>query len=226
LDNQEAHKARDRAIDREQWRRSWIMRFVERQRVARRWTAFVDLADWCAQSATRASVAEEDEARKLAYRRLADSVLTGEFEWKGVSQILYLVPDVFDDGGTPRFRLTGETFGSAAASGTTVDLLRFCWLRREMARQWLVAHGYPLPSEFETRSPTASPARRKDARPRPLRETKILAVQRYIADTYPGEIPAGVTDKEIARAMKTKTSDRTVRRARRSAPEPQKRQPR
>jgi hypothetical protein len=56
--------------------------------------------------------------------------------------------------------------------------------------------------------------------PRPPRETKRNAVQRYIAHIYPEGIPAGVTNKEIARA--TKVSPRTVQRALHSAPQPQK----
>jgi hypothetical protein len=124
------------------------MRFGKRQRVSRRWIALVDLADWCAQSTARASAAEEDEARELAYRRLAESVLIGEFERESKSEILYLVPDVFSDGGTPRFRVTREKFGFAA-SGTAPDLLRCRWLRRKMARQWIETHGYDWPSHFE-----------------------------------------------------------------------------
>jgi hypothetical protein len=131
------------------------MRFVERQRVARQWIALVDLADWCARSTARASVAGEDEARKLAYRLLAESALLGEFEQEGKSKILYLVPDVFDDGGTPRFRMTREKFGFAAL-GTATDLLRCCWLQREMARQWIETHGFHWPSHFEER-PGLSP---------------------------------------------------------------------
>jgi hypothetical protein len=144
-----AHKARDGAIDREQWRRSWIMRFVERQRVARRWIALVDLVDWCAQSTARASVAEENEARVLAYQRLTESILMGEFEREGTSKILYLVPDVFDDDGTPRLRLTREKFDFAVSIGSAPDLLRRCWLLREMARRWIETHGYHWPPHFE-----------------------------------------------------------------------------
>jgi hypothetical protein len=124
------------------------MRFVERQRLGRRWIALVDLADWCAQSTTRASVAEEDDARELAYRRLVESVLIGEFERDGTSKILCLAPDVFADGTSPRFRLTREQFGFGA-SGNAPDLLRGCWLRAEMARQWIETHGYHWPVHFE-----------------------------------------------------------------------------
>jgi hypothetical protein len=52
----------------------------------------------------------------------------------------------------------------------------------------------------------------KKRRTGPKRETKIAAVQRYIASNYPTGIPAGVTDKAIARD--TGVSERTVRRVR------------
>ena len=55
------------------------------------------MADWCAQSTARASAAEEDEARELAYRRLAESVLINEFGREGKSEIVYLVPDEFSN---------------------------------------------------------------------------------------------------------------------------------
>src|SRR5579863_8794916 len=68
---------------REKWRRQWIAKFAERQRIARRWVAVVDLIDWCAHSTTTASVEEEAKARDVAYRRLTDSAQKGEFERKG-----------------------------------------------------------------------------------------------------------------------------------------------
>jgi hypothetical protein len=52
--------------------------------------------------------------------------------------------------------------------------------------------------------------------PIPPRETKLGAVQTYIARTYTQGLPAGVTDKVIAKA--TGVSERTVRRARKSGP--------
>ena len=44
------------------------------------------------------------------------------------------------------------------------------------------------------------------------KQTRKEQVRTYIADHYPRGIPAGVTDKDIARA--TGASERTVRRAR------------
>lgn len=70
---------RTRKWQRERWRRDWIARFAEWQRVARRWIAFVDLVDWGAHSTTAASANAEAQARDLLYRRLSESLLRGAF---------------------------------------------------------------------------------------------------------------------------------------------------
>src|SRR5438132_1495299 len=89
---------------REKWRRQWIARFAERQHIARRWIALVDLVDWCAQSTTTASRDEEAKAREVAYQRLTGSVRKGELERDGRSKILYLDTLVTSDGWSPRCR--------------------------------------------------------------------------------------------------------------------------
>jgi hypothetical protein len=150
-----AREARDRAIDHEQRRRNRIMRFAERQFIARRWIAFVNITDWCAQSTTAAGVDEEKKAKDLAYRRLADSILNGELEKGGRSKILYLDPTVMDDGALSQWWLTREQFEVAfevaamppAPSGPFA-VLNCCWVPRELARNWLESHGYPWPSHF------------------------------------------------------------------------------
>lgn len=75
---------------REDWRRKWIDNFRERQRTARRWIEFVEIAKWCAQLTTGRNVEGEQEAFALAYQRLANSVLEREFEVGGLSKLLYL----------------------------------------------------------------------------------------------------------------------------------------
>ena len=60
--------------------------------------------------------------------------------------------------------------------------------------------------------PKGKPGGARSTSPQRLRLTKAAAVKAFIAKTYPNGIPAGVTDKEIARD--TKTSERTVRRVR------------
>jgi hypothetical protein len=120
------------------------MRFVEQQLVARRWIGFVDLTDWCAQSQQPPASTRRKRAKDLTYRRLADSILNGEFEKKGWSKILYLDPSVTDDGASPRWRLTREQF-KIAFDATTMPpapslpfaVLNCCWLPCKRARDWL-----------------------------------------------------------------------------------------
>lgn len=141
---------------RRKWRRQWVARFAKRQRHARRWIAFVDLVDWCAQSTTTASLDAEAKAREVAYQRLTDSMRRGEFEHDGRSRILYLDTLVISGGWSPRCRLTREQFEIALDGAATppnpslpFTVLNCCWLPRELARQWLESHGYHWSPRFE-----------------------------------------------------------------------------
>jgi hypothetical protein len=149
---------------REKWRREWIAKFTERQRIARRWIAFIDLVDWCGESTTAAGLKEEAGARKVAYQRLADSAQEGEFERDGRSKILYLDALVTGDGASPRCRLTREQFKIALdvaamppAPSLPLEVLNCCWLPRALVRHWLQSHGYrPAPHlEPAAKKPTA-----------------------------------------------------------------------
>jgi hypothetical protein len=129
-------------------RREWIDKFRQRQHVARGWIEFVEIAKWCARSTTGTSADDEQRALELAYQRLTDSVLQGEFEASGQSKILYLDPMVTGDGMTPRWRLSREQFEIAAKIVTPslpILVLARCWLRRERAAAWLELYGYRLP---------------------------------------------------------------------------------
>jgi hypothetical protein len=141
---------------RRKWRRQWIAKFAVRQRTVRRWIAVTDLADWCAQSTTTASIDAEARARELAYRRLTESVQRGEFEREGRSKVLYLDTLVTSDGASPRCRLTREQFEVAYAAAATppapslpITVLNCCWLPSDMARRWLDSHGYRWAPHFE-----------------------------------------------------------------------------
>jgi hypothetical protein len=141
---------------RRKWRSECIARFAERQRIARRWIALIDLVDWCAQSTTAASDDEEARAREVAYRRLTESVRHGEFERDGRSKLLYLDALVTADGASPRCRLTREQFEIAfdvaampPAPSLPLTVLNCCWLPSDMARRWLESHGYRWAPHFE-----------------------------------------------------------------------------
>jgi hypothetical protein len=141
---------------RRKWRSEWIARFAERQRIARRWIALINLVDWCAQSTTAASDDKEAKARVVAYRRLVESMRRGEFERDGRSKLLYLDTLVTADGASPRCRLTREQFEIAfdvaampPAPSLPLTVLNCCWLPSDVARRWLESHGYRWAPHFE-----------------------------------------------------------------------------
>lgn len=126
---------------REARRRAWIKRFVEQQRRLRQWISFPDLADWCTQSTTTASIAEQAKARDLALELLADSILKGEFEHEGRSKILFLHSRVTGLGAIP-CRLERKAFerqfryaaAMTPAATLPLEMLARCWLPRGLAR--------------------------------------------------------------------------------------------
>lgn len=140
---------------RRKWYRDRIAKFAERERTAREWIALIELVDWCAQSTT-ASLDAESQAREVAYHRIADSLRRGEFEHGSRSKVLYLDANMIGGGWSPRFRLTREQFeiafeGLAAPWGASppIEVLNYCWLRRDLAWRWLELHGYRWPPHFE-----------------------------------------------------------------------------
>ena len=144
-------------------RRKWIAKFAERQRATRRWLSIPEIVEWCSQSTTAASIEEEEKARELAYRRISDSILKGDFEIGGKSKILYLDSFVSGDGKSPRCRLTREQFKIAwdavaipPASSLPFPVLNRCWLPRQLARSWMEAHGYRWGPHFDPSSETRS----------------------------------------------------------------------
>jgi hypothetical protein len=147
-----------------------IARVAQRQRAARQLIPLCEIADWCARSATGASAAAEEQARALAYERLDKSARDGEFERGGraipQSEIRYLDPEMFRlapgvprlDPGMLRLRIGREQLDHVESIR---ELAAYCWLPREVARQWLAAHGYPWPAHFDPvaqTSPTVGPA--------------------------------------------------------------------
>lgn len=145
---------------RRRWRREWIAKFAERQRIARRSVAVVDLIDWCAHSTTSASIEAEVQARELAYRRLTESMQRGEVERDGRSKLLYLDMLVTSDGAAPRCRLTRAEFEIAIAAAALppapslpITVLNCCWLTADLAGQWLEAHGYGLLPYLKPKAP-------------------------------------------------------------------------
>src|SRR6266851_2975022 len=150
---------------RERWRRKWIDRFFKRQQQARRWISFIEIADMCARAASPVSIAAEEAARALAYRRLVESIWRGEFERNGRSRVLLLLPDPVVS--VPHHRLANDylrmmidAYGVTdftSASRLVKELLWFCWLPRESCRRWFKRHGLAWPDAFDAHEQTLNP---------------------------------------------------------------------
>jgi len=163
-----------------------------------------EIAEWCARCATGANAPAEEQARKLAYERLSRSMHNGDFD----GQILYHHPRH----GTAR--LTRDSY---VLNGDIRGIAAFCWMPRDLARRWLEAHSYPWPAHFDIGA--EEPEQQGLAKTKDFAKTKkIDALADFIERKYPSGIPAGVTDKMIARDFDDdsgiKASETTVRRAR------------
>ncbi len=161
-------RARGERTIRERSRQKWIDRFAAKQQEVRRWISFVEIADVCARAASPVSIAAEEEARALAYRRLVESMARGEFERNGRSWVLLLFPNLVAS--VPPHRLTREYFRAMVDaygvadftndSGLVRDNLWFCWLSFDLCREWFARHLLEWPDEFTPKDQTL------DARPR------------------------------------------------------------
>jgi len=108
------------------------------------------------------SIAEEDEARALAYRRLVESMSRGEFEKNGRSWVLLLFP--YLDASVPPHRLTPEHFRAMVEAYEVTDFtsdsslvrehLWFCWLPSELCREWFARHLLAWPGAFNPQDQT------------------------------------------------------------------------
>jgi hypothetical protein len=155
-------RARGNRSIRERWRQKWIDRFAAKQQQVRRWISFVEIADVCARVASPVGIAEEDEARALAYRRLVESMSRGEFEKNGRSWVLLLFPNL--DASVPPHRLTPEYFRAMVEAYGVTDFtsdsrvvrehLWFCWLPSELCREWFARHLLAWPGAFNPQDQT------------------------------------------------------------------------
>lgn len=157
-------RARDKRNIRERWRREWIDRFAAKQQQVRRWISFVEIADVCARAASPVSIAEEGEARALAYRRLVESMARGEFERNGRSRVLLILPKLVAS--VPPHRLTHEYFRAmveaygvadfTSDSGLVTEDLWFCWLPFDLCLDWFERHHLAWPDAFNPHHQTLS----------------------------------------------------------------------
>ena len=155
-------QARVKRNIRERWRQKWIERFAAKHHQVRRWISLVEIADACARAASPVSIAEEGEARALAYRRLVESMTRGEFEKNGRSWVLLLFP--YLDASVPPHRLTPEHFRAIVEAYGVTDFtsdsrlvrehLWFCWLPSELCREWFSRHLLAWPGAFNPQDQT------------------------------------------------------------------------
>jgi hypothetical protein len=138
-------RERDRRV--RQWRAARIDRFTERQRQARQWINFAEIAEWCSKEDQ--SVVSNKEKWAAAFETLACDLLSGEFEEKGRSRVLYLHP------ATSKARMTREWLKDAIEHNYDGDAgrsayLAHCWIHRAMFDRWLAKHRLPpAPPRFQ-----------------------------------------------------------------------------
>ena len=124
-----------------------IKRFTERQREEREWINFAEIAEWCSKEDQ--SIVPNTEKSAAAFDTLASDLLSGEFEEKSRSRVLYLHP------ATARARMTREWLKDAIDHNYDGDYgrsayLAHCWIERGMFNRWLAKHRLPQsPARFQ-----------------------------------------------------------------------------
>jgi hypothetical protein len=186
----------------EQWRKARFERFADRQRQVRAWINFADIADYCARE--DGSIAPDETKRALAFDTLAQSLLNGEFDQNGRSQVLFF------NHCTKKARLTREDLrdivaGDYDGARGLLAYLPHCWARRETIERWLENHRLPVPSWL---APAPSHTRAPS-----LAERTAIELSKMFPDGKPA-----MKGKEIANALKARDefgeiSARTLQRA-------------
>jgi hypothetical protein len=117
---------------------------VARQRIAREWINFAEIADWCAREP--GSIVPDETRRAATYSRLRTSIMSGEFQQGDRARTLFLSPD------TSMAKLTAERlkvimrlFDDAVIVSA---YLPYCWVPRELCRQWFKRQRLAWPDHF------------------------------------------------------------------------------
>lgn len=141
------------SITPDQRRERRILRFRECQKRRRRWLGFWDIADWiaCDRGATDR---RDEQLRAQGYSDLFDAVLTGHFDQRGRSCVLYLSPD------SEKLRLIAERLREMRdiyAGTTTIneEVLSRCWVPRSLAQRWFERRGIAWPARFDPSTDSA-----------------------------------------------------------------------
>jgi hypothetical protein len=136
-----------RAKQAQQWRSARMERFAQTQLRRREWLNFEEIAELCSE--LDGSGVPNEAARENAYRNFERDLLSGDFEEKGRSRVLYLHPC------TVRTRMTREWLGDAI--GYNYDghrgrsqFLPWCWVPRGLYERWAAKHYLPsAPPRFQ-----------------------------------------------------------------------------
>jgi hypothetical protein len=225
--NQSGPRLKGRSSDdgRSQMLERRIERWMERMRRSREWISFADIADWCARE--KGSIRADDNLKAGAYRALGESVMSGEFEERGRSRVVYqaalLVPSH-----PVRIRMTRELY--EACPEPKRDNLAWCWVPRDLACRWLEGKRVALPPwlagfaivpiSVKTDTPgvaklaPSGPRKGKSRGPRPEKRSAI--VQRMVSD-FANDPEALDDEKQITLETRYGAARSTVEKARREA---------
>jgi hypothetical protein len=124
------------------WRKSRIERFTKRQRLAREWINFAEIADFCARE--DGSIVPDEKKRILAFNTLANDILNGGFEKNGRSKVLFLNPCRRQIRLTPAELKDVIEYNYDGDHGLS-EWLPYCWAPQEIVEGWLEKHRLEKP---------------------------------------------------------------------------------
>jgi hypothetical protein len=174
------------------WRKSRIERFTKRQRLAREWINFAEVADFLARE--DGSIVPDEKKRITAFNTLSNDILSGEFEKNGRSKVLFLNPC------TRKIRLTPAELQDVIeynydGNHGLSEYLPYCWAPREVMEGWLEKHRLEKPSGWfmaprrETAQRSAALSERRLEHRSDLSEDELKQLVINIADED-GRIPS------------------------------------
>src|SRR5262249_14875433 len=183
-----------RSLDRDaqERRKDQIERFIKRQRNSREWINFAEIAEWCSEEAQ--SIVQDESKRTEAFNRLASDLLTGDFEEKGRSLVLFQHPK------TKKMRMKPAELKDAIEHNWDRDhgrsYLAHCWIPRRLFERWLLKRRLQVsPSRFQPQISGAK-ARVEAAALIPKRGAKTRGVTEAVNQLWPEGVPKGLTAKE------------------------------
>jgi hypothetical protein len=138
---------RKRTKQARQWRAARMERFAQTQRRKRQWVNVEEIAEMCSE--LNGSGAPNEAARENAYRIFERDLLSGDFEEKGRSRVLYLHP------WTVKTRMTREWLQDAIeydydGHRGRSQFLPWCWIRLGAYKCLAAKHNLPTsPPRFQ-----------------------------------------------------------------------------